>query len=297
MDDAGVDLFQCGHVIPKENLSTIVLGNGPTGKNSFEFTYENRDNLELLDELGQTLVSLSTIIPDGMVVFFASYSTMEAILAHWKRPKNKGDISLYQRLQRKKHLFEEPRIARDVDTVLQTYSSAIVSTPKDAVNTGGSATGATATPKGAILFSVVGGKMSEGINFSDRLGRAVVMVGLPFPNRHSVELTEKMKYIDEQHRLNGEPSKDLPTGQEYYENLCMRAVNQSIGRAIRHRNDYACVYLLDRRYGTARIKNKLPQWMQPSIVDLSQQSPSSAFSAAIRTTNLFFKGKRKLEES
>ena len=47
------------------------------------------------------------------------------------------------------------------------------------------------------------------------------MDGLPFANMKSVSLVEKMKYMDQ--KSNG-------AGMGYYENLCMRAVNQSIGK-------------------------------------------------------------------
>ena len=50
---------------------------------------------------------------------------------------------------------------------------------------------------GALLLSVVGGRMSEGINFSDDLGRCVLMIGLPYPNIKSVELQQKMKFMDQ----------------------------------------------------------------------------------------------------
>ena len=105
--------------------------------------------------------------------------------------------------------------------------------------------------KGAALICVVGGKMSEGINFSDELGRCVIMVGLPFPNPNDPLLNEKLKYFTEKHSKTSHLGVELASplqsevGKEYYENLCMKAVNQSIGRSIRHYNDYSCILLLD----------------------------------------------------
>jgi chromosome transmission fidelity protein 1 len=33
-----------------------------------------------------------------------------------------------------------------------------------------------------VLVSVMGGRLSEGINFSDELARSIIVLGLPYPN-------------------------------------------------------------------------------------------------------------------
>ena len=43
----------------------------------------------------------------------------------------------------------------------------------------------------------------------------------------------------------------------HYENLCMKAVNQSVGRAIRHKEDYAAIIFLDHRLSICALHNVL----------------------------------------
>lgn len=45
----------------------------------------------------------------------------------------------------------------------------------------------------------------------------------------------------------------------------MKAINQSIGRSVRHKQDYAAVLLLDNRYQRYNVCNALPKWLLPSL--------------------------------
>lgn len=142
--------------------------------------------------------------------------------------------------------------------------------------------------KGALLLSVVGGKLSEGINFSDKLGRGVLIVGLPFPNIRSPVWQAKIKYIEQKAHQNlssdseeSRRSAAKAAGRDFYENACMRAVNQCVGRAIRHRNDYAAIVLIDKRYGRSNIQSKLPGWIQQSLKKDSANLPARATLGAL----------------
>ncbi|XP_069484673.1 ATP-dependent DNA helicase DDX11 isoform X2 [Ambystoma mexicanum] len=234
--------FSCGHVIPPENILPIVICSGPSNQ-QLEFTYQKRDLPEMMDETGRILVNLCNVVPGGLVCFFASYEYEKQVFGHWER------TGLLKRLALKKKIFQEPKRANQVEQVLAEYSKCI----KRCIQAGGIQTG-------ALLFSVVGGKMSEGINFSDDLGRCIVMVGMPYPNIKSPELQEKMSYLD---KTMPKTDGQLP-GKILIENLCMKAVNQSIGRAIRHRGDYASIVLLDNRYSRPAIYKKLPEWIRSS---------------------------------
>lgn len=196
------------------------------------------------------------MIPYGVVAFFPSYDYLSQVLTVWKQPIPNGNgQSTFDLINRKKKiLFESRDAVTSTDALLQEYS--------DAVESG----------SGALLLSVVGGKLSEGINFSDKLGRGVLVVGLPFPNIRSAVWQAKIQYIEEKtykQSSGSEPEKKAAAkaaGRDFYENSCMRAVNQCIGRAIRHVNDFAAIVMIDRRYESSRIQGKLPAWIRGSLV-------------------------------
>ena len=57
--------------------------------------------------------------------------------------------------------------------------------------------------------------------------------------------------------------------RDFYENICMRAVNQCVGRAVRHALDYSSIILIDARYQNKPIQEKLSFWVQKRICQVT----------------------------
>lgn len=51
--------------------------------------------------------------------------------------------------------------------------------------------------KGAIFMGVCRGKVSEGLDFANANGRAVLITGLPFPPLKDPKIMLKQKYLEE----------------------------------------------------------------------------------------------------
>ncbi|KAJ8118188.1 hypothetical protein OPT61_g794 [Boeremia exigua] len=254
-----IQILSCGHVIPPSNLLAAPITKASNGA-EFDFTFEGRNKDTTINNLGQAILSAARRVADGLVVFFPSYAYLDTCIAAWKNSSAQHPkATLWDDFTRTKPVFLEQRSGhRSTDQVLESKEAAV-----DSVLTAYSAAVASGNGRGALLFAVIGGTLSEGINFSDALGRGVIVVGLPFPNPHSAEWKAKLQYITSKENARGGDGK--AAARDFYENACMRAVNQCVGRAIRHKGDYAAIMMLDKRYGAERIQSKLPKWIRGSL--------------------------------
>jgi hypothetical protein len=241
--------LQSSHVIKENQLFCGVLTKGPC-QVSLNSTYENRNSDHYKRELGLVIANLCKAIPEGFVVFFSSYAVMSSCLKFWEDIKidTETNISIMERIQSKKQVFIEPKsqISVHISQLLNEFK--VASLMKSSLS------------NGALLFAVCRGKISEGLDFSDSMCRAVLLAGLPFPNLTSPRIKLKKEYLD----IN----KSGLSGEAWYHQSAIRAINQAIGRVIRHRNDYGAIILCDERFAWPKNKFGLSKWIHPFLKEM-----------------------------
>ncbi|XP_064377727.1 regulator of telomere elongation helicase 1 isoform X2 [Dromaius novaehollandiae] len=246
------------HVIDKHQLWVGIIPKGPDGT-VLTSTYEKRFSEEYLSSLGKTIGNLVRVVPHGLLVFFPSYPVMDKSLEYWR------EHDFAKRIEEVKPMFVEPRNKGSFTEVMDAYYDKIVC-PKSS---------------GAAFLAVCRGKASEGLDFADMNGRGVIITGLPFPPRMEPRVVLKMQFLDEMRR-SGAGAQYL-SGREWYSQQASRAVNQAIGRVIRHRQDYGAIFLCDQRFTTCDVRDKLPSWVRPYVKVYDN------FGHAVRGVSLFFR--------
>lgn len=219
------------HIISDEQLKIMVLGKSPNSY-SLDSHFEATQKDEYAIELGKTFIPLFKVLPFGTLIFFQSYPLMNKVISYWKNKSN---------------------IWRDISSILPAYIEdkkqttflANVESYKRNICSGNQ-------NSKAVFFGVCRGKLSEGVNLEGNLCRTVIMTGLPFPSVADPKVVATRKF----HEWKYKDGK----GSIWYSQQMKRALNQTIGRVIRNKDDFGILILCDPRF--KNYKYGLSQWVQ-----------------------------------
>lgn len=250
------------HIIDGSQVCVKIVGQGPD-KECLNSSYANRDNPKYVQSLGRTILSFCPIIPGGLLVFFPSYPVLYKCQEAWQ------ETGIWAQISRTKPIFVEPRGKEQFLNTMTEYYQRI----NDPAG------------KGAVFMAVCRGKVSEGLDFADMNGRAVIITGLPFPPLKDARIILKKKYLQEVRTKENE----IISGDEWYALEAARAVNQAIGRVIRHKNDYGAILLCDNRFHNHRQKAQLSAWIQRHLNATQNQN----FGPIIGELSKFFRNAEK----
>ncbi|KAL6527902.1 Regulator of telomere elongation helicase 1 [Orobanche minor] len=259
----------------------IWAGVAPAGPSGYAFnsSYRSRGSIEYKMELGNAIVNFARIVPDGLLVFFPSYYLLEQCINCWKamdQPNLSNSTTIWERICRHKLPVVEPRQSSLFPVAIEDYMTKLKQ-----------------TSSGAVFFCSVPWqvcnincyKVSEGLDFADHAGRAVVITGLPFATLTDPKIRLKREYLDHQTQSRKSISKGL-TGEEWYSQQTLRAINQAIGRVIRHRHDYGAIILCDERFAHSNSQSQISSWIRPHVKCYSK------FGDVVYTLTRFFRDAR-----
>ena len=234
------------HVIDVKRQVFVGSVSGYKGM-QLKLTYAQYKQPKVIDAIGAFLLEQLRVVPNGALVFFSSFYLIHQMVDRW------SETGLFDEINRVKRVFveEQGESKQSLKDMMKEYEYHVQS--------------------GAVMLAVFRGKVSEGIDFKDEKCRAVFVVGVPFPSIADFRVTVKRNFYDDVKAAREFPHVaedcDVPvlqlcSGQEWYTKQGYRAVNQAIGRCIRHVRDFGAVILIDERYSEERTLASLSKWLR-----------------------------------
>ncbi|MHA1916938.1 MAG: helicase C-terminal domain-containing protein [Candidatus Ranarchaeia archaeon] len=232
-------------IISRENIFLIIIGNDSKDTPlSTQFRVRNQKNV--VNGYGDTIKKLLEKIPNGSLIFYPSYGYLNNVRKIW----DESGI----RLNEEGKEFTESNESTSEET-LRNYRKE-------------------AKSKQTVLHAVARGKLSEGQNFPDEEGRAVLIVGIPYPDFSDPKIQAQMNYYDK---------IKSGYGHMWYMDSALRIVNQALGRVWRHKNDYAISVLIDHRYLQSNIINRISPWIRENIFIVESKTQMNELNRMIDT--------------
>eukprot|EP00040_Diaphanoeca_grandis_P006655 m.38187 g.38187 ORF g.38187 m.38187 type:complete len:770 (+) comp17855_c0_seq1:155-2464(+) len=218
--------------LPRTSLCPLVVSRS-SDQTTLTSAYESREDVAVLRGYGGLVTDMCSAVPDGVICFFVSYTYMESIVSTW------ADQGILDQIRKHKLVFIETKDAVETSYALESYNKACEN------------------GRGAVLLSVARGKVSEGVDFEHHLGRAVIMLGIPYVYTQSRILRARLEYLFDKYNVQ---ENDFLTFD------AMRHAAQCVGRAIRSKADYGIMCFADARFSKADKRGKLPQWIQHYMI-------------------------------
>ncbi|KAH8556143.1 helicase C-terminal domain-containing protein [Umbelopsis sp. PMI_123] len=282
--------LETNHVVDKSQIWAGVIPSGPdrvslVGSFKTLDTYVYQDDIGnvLLIALLSALLRIAQTVPNGILCFVPSYAALNKFMVRWKYVPSKANWTVVKTIRdeaddyrvnlrltctnSRMFVVEPQNVAKSVfEKELNRYYGSVN------VNNG--------SQNGAMLIAVYRGKVSEGIDFSDARCRAVISIGIPFPNLKDFQVISKRDYNTNARKLG----KNVLSGDEWYSIQAYRAVNQALGRCIRHRKDWGAIILLEHRFLQTDNINALSKWIRAQC-----KKHTSGFEQAISELEEFVK--------
>jgi len=161
-------------------------------------------NDEMLSSIEKKIISICNSFNKNTAIFFPSHAMLERFLK----------MGIASSIKRKLYIEERGASQRKLMEEIEKFKE-----------------------KGGVLLSVIGGRISEGMDFPSEELEMVILVGIPYPPP-SARQQALQKYYD----------KKFGSGWKYaFEAPTTRKMLQAIGRLIREKSDRGVAIILDER--------------------------------------------------
>ncbi|EAN32138.1 DNA repair helicase (rad3) family protein [Theileria parva strain Muguga] len=236
--------LQNEHVIDPSRVWVGAISGNAEDPNMLSSTFNTRNKMNYITELGNAVLSFVKNVPGGVLVFFGSYSVMNYTASVWKK------IGIYSKIEMFKRIYLEARPVENPDDkdAIPVTTMEIFEKYKQNIDQG----------NGSVFFAICRGRLAEGIDFSDDYCRGIFVCGIPYPSRFDDNTALKMDYLD---KLSNKTYEKSNLANEWYTSQAIRAINQAVGRSIRHDRDYGAILLADYRFKHIPVKPNLSKWV------------------------------------